>query len=80
AGGVLALVSNHEQRVPMVVAVDQQGQDGGLDARQLIAVIGQQVEGRGGGRLDWAQGSGQRPDGIGAAVDSLIEAVRHRLS
>ncbi|MHB1505653.1 MAG: alanine--tRNA ligase [Sulfobacillus sp.] len=80
AGGVLALVSNHEQRVPMVVAVDQEAQDGGLDARQLIAVIGQQVEGRGGGRLDWAQGSGQRPDGIGAAVDSLIEAVRHRLS
>lgn len=79
-GGVLALVSNHQQRVPMVVALDQRAQERGLDARQLIAVVGRQVEGHGGGRLDWAQGSGQRPDGIGAAVDSLVEAVRQHLA
>ncbi len=79
-GGVLALLSNDQQKAPMVVALGPDAQERGLDARQLIAVLGRQVEGHGGGRLDWAQGSGQRPDGIGAAVDSLLEALRPHLA
>lgn len=78
-GGVLALLSAHNGQVPMVVTLAKDAVEQGLDARQLIATLGRQVQGRGGGRLDWAQGSGQRADGIGAAIDALVQALSQQV-
>ncbi len=79
-GGVLALVSSQRDTVPMVVALAKDALAHGLDARELIRILGRQVEGRGGGRLDWAQGSGQRTDGIGAAVEALSRALGEQVA
>ena len=55
-----------------MVAVNPAAQDLGVRANDLVKVVGAAVNGRGGGKADLAQGSGQ-----GAAnIDAALAAVR----
>ena len=70
---VVALIAEgDDDAVPYVVAVNPAAQDLGVRANDLVKVVGAAVNGRGGGKADLAQGSGQ-----GAAnIDAALAAVR----
>ena len=61
--------------VPYVVATNDAAQDLGLRANDLVKKLSEAVDGRGGGKPDLAQGSGQQPAGIDAALDALRAEV-----
>jgi alanyl-tRNA synthetase len=66
--------------VPYVVAVNPAAQDLGLSANELVKVLGSELNGRGGGKADLAQGSGSGASGIDAALTALLaELDRSRL-
>ncbi|MET0475381.1 MAG: alanine--tRNA ligase [Mycobacterium sp.] len=80
--GVVALIADPGERsdgkgqgggdtVPFVVAVNAAAQDLGLNANELIKVLGAAVNGRGGGKADLAQGSGSGASGIDEALTAL---------
>jgi alanyl-tRNA synthetase len=66
---VVALIGEGENdTVPYVVAVNPGAQDLGLRANDLVKQLGAAVNGRGGGKVDLAQGSGTQAAGIDAAL------------
>ena len=69
---VVALIAEgDDDSVPYVVAVNPAAQDLGLSANDLVKQLGAQVNGRGGGKADLAQGSGKKAAGIDAALAAL---------
>jgi alanyl-tRNA synthetase len=69
---VVALIAEgDDDAVPYVVAVNPAAQDLGLSANDLVKQLGAQVNGRGGGKADLAQGSGKGAAGIDAALAAL---------
>ncbi|MCK0175318.1 MULTISPECIES: alanine--tRNA ligase [Mycobacteriaceae] len=69
---VVALIAEGENdAVPFVVAVNAAAQELGLRADDLVKVVGAEVNGRGGGKADLAQGSGKGAAGIDAALAAL---------
>ena len=69
---VVALIAaGDNDTVPFVVAANAAAQDLGVRANDLIKQLGGAVGGRGGGKADLAQGSGQNPAGIEAALAAL---------
>ncbi|OHU97582.1 alanine--tRNA ligase [Mycobacterium talmoniae] len=68
---VVALIAEGDDSVPYAVAVNAAAQDAGLRANDLVKALAAQVDGRGGGKADLAQGSGKNPSGIEAALDAV---------
>ena len=69
---VVALIAEGDnETVPYVVAVNAAAAELGLSAGDLGKKLGAEVEGRGGGKQELAQGSGRRPAGIDAALAAL---------
>ncbi|SOJ54760.1 Alanine--tRNA ligase [Mycobacterium simulans] len=62
--------------VPYAVAANPAAQDLGIRANDLIKQLAVEVDGRGGGKPDLAQGSGKNPTGI----DAALEAVRSEIA
>jgi len=50
-----------------------------VKAGELVNFVAQQVGGKGGGRPDMAQAGGTQPDGLPAALGSVVSWVRERL-
>ena len=61
--------------VSFVVATTPAAVDRGLRAGDLVKAFLPDIEGRGGGKPDLAQGGGSRPDGVPAAIETLRAAV-----
>jgi len=75
---VLASVESPEKVVLVAgVTADQTGR---IKAGELAGAVAAQVGGRGGGRPDFAQAGGSRPEALDAALGSVEEFVRARLS
>ena len=75
---VLASVENASKVVLVVgVTADQTGR---IKAGELAGAVAAQVGGRGGGRADFAQAGGSNPEALDAALSSVQEFVRTRLS
>ncbi|MCH6196007.1 alanine--tRNA ligase [Corynebacterium mastitidis] len=74
---VLVLATENEEKgnVPFVVAATKAAVERGVHAGNLVKLLGQYVEGRGGGKADMAQGSGARVEGLVQA----FEAVKQEL-
>ncbi|CAJ1504829.1 alanine--tRNA ligase [[Mycobacterium] burgundiense] len=69
---VVALIAEGENAaVPYVVAANPAAVDLGLRANDLVQTLASAVDGRGGGKVDLAQGSGKNPAGIDAALAAL---------
>lgn len=68
---VALLAEGEDDAVPFVVAVNPAAQDLGLNANDLVKVLGAAVNGRGGGKADLAQGSGKGAAGIDAALAAI---------
>jgi alanyl-tRNA synthetase len=74
---VLASVENPTKVVLVAgVTADQTGR---INAGELAGAVAAQVGGRGGGRADFAQAGGSKPEALDAALDSVREFVRARL-
>jgi alanyl-tRNA synthetase len=75
---VLASVENAAKVVLVVgVTADQTSR---IKAGELAGAVAAQVGGRGGGRADFAQAGGSRPEALDAALESVQEFVRTRLA
>jgi alanyl-tRNA synthetase len=75
---VLASVENAAKVVLVVgVTADQTSR---IKAGELAGAVAAQVGGRGGGRADFAQAGGSKPEALDAALASVPEFVRARLS
>ena len=75
---VLASVENSEK--VLLVAGVTADQTARIKAGELAGAIAAQVGGRGGGRPDFAQAGGSKPEALDAALGSVEGFVRARLS
>ena len=75
---VLASVES-PAKVVLVVGVTPD-QTSRIKAGELAGAVAAQVGGRGGGRADFAQAGGSKPEALDAALESVQEFVRARLS
>ena len=75
---VLASVENAAKVVLVAgVTADQTSR---IKAGELAGAVAAQVGGRGGGRADFAQAGGSKPEALDAALESVQEFVRARLA
>ncbi|WP_077098683.1 alanine--tRNA ligase [Mycobacterium terramassiliense] len=73
---VVALIAEGDGgTVPYVVAANPAAQDLGLSANDLVKELAAEVDGRGGGKADLAQGAGKNPTGIDAALAAVRRAI-----
>jgi alanyl-tRNA synthetase len=77
---VFAVFGREEGRVPFVIVCQNVPKASGLAAGNLAKLAGQSIGGGGGGRPDSAQGQGQKPEGVPAAVAALTDSVRGALT
>jgi alanyl-tRNA synthetase len=75
---VLASVESPAKIVLVVGVTDDQ--TGRIKAGELAGAVAAQVGGRGGGRADFAQAGGSKPEALDAALASVREFVRARLA
>ena len=75
---VLASVESPAKVVLVVGVTDDQ--TARIKAGELAGAVAAQVGGRGGGRADFAQAGGSKPEALDAALDSVREFVRTRLA
>jgi alanyl-tRNA synthetase len=75
---VLASVESPAKVVLVVGVTDDQ--TGRIKAGELAGAVAAQVGGRGGGRADFAQAGGSKPEALDAALGSVHEFVRTRLA
>jgi len=69
---VVALIAEGDNgAVPYVVAANPAAVDLGLRANDLAKAVNVAIDGRGGGKVELAQGSGRNPEGIDAALAAL---------
>ncbi len=74
---VLASVENPEK--VLLVAGVTQDQTSRIKAGELAGAIAAQIGGRGGGRPDFAQAGGSKPEALDAALGTVEQFVRERL-
>jgi alanyl-tRNA synthetase len=75
---VLASIESPTKVVLVVGVTDDQ--TGRIKAGELAGAVAAQVGGRGGGRADFAQAGGSKPEALDAALESVREFVRARLT
>ena len=77
AAVILAAVEGGKVRLVAGVTKDQTKR---LKAGELISMVAKQVGGKGGGRPDMAQGGGDNPTKLDAALNSVPDWVKNQLS
>jgi alanyl-tRNA synthetase len=73
--GAVVLLAAAGDRAAFVATVNDAGRERGLSAGDLVRALAPAVDGRGGGKDDFAQGAGSNPAGIGSALDLARQAV-----
>jgi alanyl-tRNA synthetase len=77
---VVVLASVEDPAKVVLVAGVTADQTGRIKAGELAGAVAAQVGGRGGGRADFAQAGGSKPEALDAALESVLEFVRARLT
>ncbi|MDP2044009.1 MAG: DHHA1 domain-containing protein, partial [Candidatus Omnitrophota bacterium] len=79
--GVIALGSqdNQQKRAYLVIAVTQDLSSRGLDAGVIIRQVAPFIGGSGGGRQDFAQAGGTRPDNFTLAFEKIKDIIKNSL-
>jgi len=77
---VVVLASVEDLTKVVLVAGVTADQTGRIKAGELAGAVAAQVGGRGGGRADFAQAGGSKPEALDAALGSVLEFVRSRLA
>ncbi len=73
---VVAVIGTAGDKPSAVVALNPAAIDRGLSAQQLVALIGEKIGGRGGGKADVAQGGGTDIGGIDAAFAAVESSLQ----
>ncbi len=73
---VIVLASNLHGRALLVMGLTADLCAKGMDASKLIIDIAKLIGGSGGGRKDFAQAGGTKPENLQAALDRLIDTVK----
>jgi len=76
--GVVALAGVSDGDVALMVSVSDDLVARGLKAGDLLKVMAEKVDGRGGGRPNLAQGGGKNPAGVAKALAAVREALLTR--
>ena len=76
---VVVLASIESPGKVVLVAGVTADQTSRIKAGELAGAVAEQVGGRGGGRADFAQAGGSKPEALDAALESVQEFVRARL-
>jgi alanyl-tRNA synthetase len=76
---VVVLASVESPAKVVLVAGVTADQTSRIKAGELAGAVAAQVGGRGGGRADFAQAGGSKPEALDAALESVEEFVRERL-
>ena len=74
--GVVVLVANDGNKVPFLAAATPKAIERGVKAGQLVGLVGQYCEGRGGGKPDMAQGSGTNIEGASEAFAAVADELK----
>jgi alanyl-tRNA synthetase len=74
--GIVAIGGEKDGKVVLLVAVTKDMVAKGVHAGNLLRDMAKEVNGRGGGKPDLAQGGGEDPSRIPAAFDKLYELVK----
>jgi alanyl-tRNA synthetase len=77
---VVVLASVESPAKVVLVAGVTEDQTSRIKAGELAGAVAAQLGGRGGGRADFAQAGGNNPEALDAALESVQEFVRARLS
>jgi alanyl-tRNA synthetase len=77
---VVVLASVESPSKILLVAGVTPDQTSRLKAGEIVGAIAQQVGGRGGGRPDFAQAGGSKPEALGSALASVEAMVRQKLT
>jgi alanyl-tRNA synthetase len=77
--GVVVLLAAADGKASFVASVNDAGRAAGLAAGELVRALAPAVDGRGGGKDDFAQGAGSDPGGIATALDLARQAVAARV-
>jgi alanyl-tRNA synthetase len=77
---VVVLASVESTAKVVLVAGVTEDQTARIKAGELAGAVAAQVGGRGGGRADFAQAGGSKPEALDAALESVPEFVRARLT
>ena len=72
---VIVLLSQVDGKVSLAAAATPQAVQSGVKAGDLVKLIGQYVDGKGGGKPDLAQGTGANPAGIEDALRAVRESL-----
>ncbi|PFG31304.1 alanine--tRNA ligase [Paramicrobacterium agarici] len=72
---VVALAANVKDRPVIIIATNEAARSAGIRAGQLVRTAAGVLGGGGGGKDDMAQGGGQDPAAIPAALTSVVDAV-----
>lgn len=75
ADAVVVLASKADGKAAFAIAATEAAVDAGIKAGELVAAFGSHVGGKGGGKPDLAQGSGNNPEGIDAGLAALREQL-----
>jgi alanyl-tRNA synthetase len=78
--GAVLLGARVDGRVQLVLSIDKGLVERGLDAGRVIREIAQVVGGGGGGRADFAEAGGRKPEKLGDALDAGQELLVAALS
>jgi alanyl-tRNA synthetase len=76
AAVLLATVNG--DKVSLVAAVTK-AESAKIKAGELLGHVAKQIDGKGGGRPDMAQGGGNNPAALPAALDSVVDWVKERV-
>ncbi|HSI26596.1 MAG TPA: alanine--tRNA ligase, partial [Aeromicrobium sp.] len=71
----VVVIGTADNKPSAIVALNDQAQERGLAANSLIALLGEKIGGRGGGKADVAQGGGTNVAGIEDAFAVVRDAV-----
>jgi len=74
--GVVLIGGEKDGKAVLMVAATQDVVKRGINAGALLRELAKEVNGRGGGKPDLAQGGGEDPSRISAAFDKLYELVK----
>ncbi|MBS0579854.1 MAG: alanine--tRNA ligase [Proteobacteria bacterium] len=77
---VIVLASVEGPTKVVLVAGVTAGETARIKAGELVGAVAALIGGRGGGRADFAQAGGSKPEALDAALNSVEEFVRTRLS
>tara|TARA_B100000941_G_scaffold30923_1_gene18349 strand:- start:1455 stop:4052 length:2598 start_codon:yes stop_codon:yes gene_type:complete len=77
--GVFFLVGLNNSKAALVSGVTGQASDK-INASDLMKFVSEQVDGKGGGRPDMAQGIANNTDNLESALDSVVEYLNNKLN